>query len=299
MTAERWRKLLRRLGHRATVATEYRGQPADLLIALHAWRSADAVQRSRAERPDRPIIVGLAGTDIYHYLDTEPDVTRAAIEAANFLVGLHDRVGDALPESQRDKLRVIHQSAEPVKRRPRPSSRHFDVCVVAHLREVKDPLRAAAAVRGLPKSSRLRVLQLGGAREPGWAERAEREAKENDRLVWKGNVSARVVRRTIARSRLLVLSSRFEGGANVISEALAAGTPILASRIAGNVGLLGDDYPGYFPVADTAALRALLLNAENQPAFLSTLRHACARRAPLFTPQRETEAWRALLAEIV
>jgi glycosyltransferase involved in cell wall biosynthesis len=49
----------------------------------------------------------------------------------------------------------------------------------------------------------------------------------------------------------LVLSSKSEGGANVISEAVMASVPVIASRIPGTVGLLGENYPGYFEFGDT------------------------------------------------
>jgi glycosyltransferase involved in cell wall biosynthesis len=95
-----------------------------------------------------------------------------------------------------------------------------------------------------------------------------------------------------------VLSSLSEGGANVISEAVAAGLPVLASRIDGSVGLLGRDYPGYVPVGDTAALARLLRRLETNPDFLARLQRAIERRALLFRPAREKAAWQALIREI-
>ena len=94
----------------------------------------------------------------------------------------------------------------------------------------------------------------------------------------------------------MVISSLSEGGANVISEAVVAGVPVLASRIDGNVGLLGADYPGYFPVGNTEALTRLMRKLEHEPQFVASLRKALAGRAPLFRPAREMAAWRRLLA---
>jgi glycosyltransferase involved in cell wall biosynthesis len=96
----------------------------------------------------------------------------------------------------------------------------------------------------------------------------------------------------------MVLSSLSEGGANVISEAVVGGVPILASRIDGNVGLLGGDYPGYFPVGDTKALARLLQRIETDPRFVARLRRAIGRRAPLFRLTREVATWRRLLVEV-
>jgi putative glycosyltransferase (TIGR04348 family) len=297
-TALRWARIFRSLGHSARVATEYDGTPAELMVALHAWRSADAVRRFRELHPDRPLIVALSGTDLYEYIDRDPRRTLRSLASADRLVALQDLAQRRLATGFRAKLRIIHQSARPLSRRVARSPRFFEVAVIAHLRQVKDPLRAAKAARLLRAASRLRVVHVGGADSPQWAARAKAEMKNNPRYVWRGEVSGAEVRRLLARAGALVLSSRSEGGANVISEAAAAGVPVLASRIDGSVGLLGRDYPGYFPVGDTAALARLLHRIETEPGFLARLRAAVARRADLFTPEREIAAWKMLLDEL-
>jgi putative glycosyltransferase (TIGR04348 family) len=297
-TALRWARLLRALGHRVAVAVDYTGQRCDLLVALHAWRSAAAIRRYRAARPRAPLILALTGTDLYRFLRSHPQTTRASMVAADRLVALQPLAVDAIPADQRGKLRIIHQSARPLPRGVQPVRRFFDVCVIGHLRAEKDPFRAALAARRLPADSRVRVIQLGRGHARDWEERARAEMRVNPRYVWRGEVGGGEVRRVLARSRLMVISSRLEGGANVVSEAIVAGLPVLASDIPGNVGLLGRDYPGYFPPADTAALARLMLRAERDPAFYRRLRAAGRARAPLFTPARERRAWRALLAEL-
>jgi putative glycosyltransferase (TIGR04348 family) len=263
-TAMRWARLLRQLGHRVHVAVEYEDAPTDLMIALHAWRSAASMVRYRARYPGGTLIVGLGGTDVYRFLDSHPDVTVRSLDMADALVGLHDLIGDGIPDRHRAKLRVIHQSALPLTRAA-PNTRTFDVCVVGHLREEKDPFRTALAARLMPPSSRLRVVHVGRALDDGWATQARAEMAANPRYVWRGDVSGAAVRRLMARARLMVLSSIMEGGANVISEALVADLPVIASQIAGSIGLLGADHPGYYPTGDTAALARLLTRAEADP----------------------------------
>ena len=168
--------------------------------------------------------------------------------------------------------------------------------MIGHLRDVKDPLRAAEAARLLPADSRVRIEQVGRAYTPQWAARARAEMAANPRYLWRDDVPAAAVRRLLARSHAMVISSLSEGGANVISEAAVAGVPVLASRIDGNVGLLGADYPGYFPVGDTRALARLLQRLEREPRFVAQLGKALRRRAALFRPAREIAAWRRLLA---
>jgi glycosyltransferase involved in cell wall biosynthesis len=142
------------------------------------------------------------------------------------------------------------------------------------------------------------VLHVGKALSDDMAIEARAEMAANPRYHWLGELPRWQALRVLARSHVLVLSSRMEGGANVLSEALAFGVPILASHIAGSIGLLGEDYPGYFPLADTATLARLLEQAEHDPAFYQALSAWCARLAPLVHPVRESRAWASLLREV-
>ncbi len=268
------------------------------MIAIHAWRSADAIRYFRERYPDRPLIVALSGTDIYEYLDRDPAPTLHSLACADRLVALQDLARRRVPAQFRRKIRVVHQSAPPLRPVAPATRRSFDVAVIGHLREVKDPLRAAKASRRLPATSRIRIVHLGAAETSQWAAMAKAEMKVNPRYVWRGDRPRTEVRRLLGRARAMVLSSLTEGGANVISEAVAAGVPVLASRIDGSVGLLGSDYPGYFPVGDTAALARLLHRTETDPKFLIRLQRAIARRAPLFGRAREKAAWKKLIGEV-
>ncbi|MFG6157601.1 selenoneine biosynthesis selenosugar synthase SenB [Halomonas sp. 1390] len=298
-TATRWAGRLGELGCRVRIAGsedalgEWRvdGQAPDLVMALHAWRSHGAILACRQAFPAAALAVVLTGTDVYRFQHSHPEAFRESVAAADVLVGLHDALDEDLPGSVLPRLHIVHQSALPLPPgAPRPSRRYLNVLVAGHLREEKDPLRAALAVRALPSGSRLRVIQLGGAVETTWAQAAFEEMAVNPRYRWLGDLPRWRVRRWMARARLMVISSRMEGGANVVSEACVAGLPVLASDIPGNRGLLGGDYGGYFPVADTAALRELLRRAEAEPAFVEALRRQVTARAALFTPEAEREA---------
>ena len=159
-------------------------------------------------------------------------------------------------------------------------------------------MRTALAVRDLPANSRIRVSHFGMAHNKQSAKTAEAEMKRNPRYTWKGEVPGWRVRREFARTHLMVISSRAEGGANVISEAVVAGVPIIASDIDGNIGLLGRRYSGYYPVGDEMALRDRLLAAENAPKYLETLTRQCLALRNKFTPEAEQERWRKLIAKL-
>lgn len=298
MAANRWARILRGLGHRVRIDAAYDGEPADVMVAVHAWRSAKAIERYKTAYPNHPLVLQLSGTDIYGTLKSDPVPTLQAMERADRLVALNDLAWKVVPRRLHKKLIVMHQSAEPLAEPRQPNPRAVIVSVIGHLRDVKDPLRAALAARLLPAESRVRIEQVGRAYTPEWAARARAEMADNPRYRWRDDVPAAGVRRLLARSHAMAITSLSEGGANVISEAVVASVPILASRMDGNVGLLGRDYAGYFPVGDTKALARLMRRLEEEPAFVTQLGAMLRARAPLFRPMREIAAWRALLTDI-
>ncbi|MBL4712202.1 MAG: TIGR04348 family glycosyltransferase [Gammaproteobacteria bacterium] len=301
-TAKRWAFFLRQLGHRVSIDVEWHEKPYDLMVALHAWRSAPSIALFKKKFPDRPLVLAMTGTDLYRFINSHPEPTLASIKSADRLVVLHRLATRVLPASCHHKVHVIHQSAvalsDESSRQVKRSVKTFDVCIVGHLREEKDSMRVAYAVRDLPADSRIRILHYGKAHNDEWANYAMQEMKINPRYHWFGEVPHWKVRRAYRSCHLMVLPSVMEGGANVISEASIAGLPIIASDIDGSVGLLGDDYAGYFPVQDTAALRKLLLKAEAELEYVRNLTQQCKQRAALFTQEAEKQGWADLLNDM-
>lgn len=289
-TALRWARMLREDGHRVQVSVDYNDEDIDLMIAIHAWRSADVIERYRQRFPGGPLVLCLGGTDVNTFLRTHPEATLRSMEMADALICLHDLICEALPLPLRKKLHVVIQSAMPLSIPRRSAKKNFDICVIGHLRDEKDPFRTALAARLLPPSSKVRVIHLGKAHSPDFTKQAKSEMASNPRYLWQGEMPGWRVRRELSKTHLMVISSTQEGGANVISEAIVAGVPVIASDIAGNVGLLGPDYPGYYPVGDEVALAHLLERAETDPAFLKTLTRAGKKLNPKFKPAHEKAA---------
>ena len=310
VTALRWARCLRRLGWRTFVEVGWSGRPADLLVALHARHAAAAIERWRERTPPSPLFVAATGTDLYLDLAQGGErgrIARAGLEAADRILVLQGEALAALPDDLRERARVVHQSfpgladrgpEAPADRAAdgSPAPDRFEVCVLANLRAVKDPLLAARAVRRLPPESRARVTLLGAELDSELA----REARdlEGPRFRWLGPRARRAALCTLARSRLCVQTSRAEGGANVLTEALALDVPLLATRIPGAVGLLGDDHPGLFPVGDEQALAELIGRAEREPEFRAALAEHGRRRAWITAPELELATWRGLLTEV-
>lgn len=302
-TATRWTRLLKPLGYQISLFLPEATPPTrspDLILALHAWRSHEAIRAWKCAHPECPLVLVLTGTDVYRFQYSHPDMVYYSMDVADALIGLHDCLSENLPERYLSKLVVVHQSAEPLPPvGAERARRRVDILVAGHLREEKDSLRAAYAVRDLPRDSQLRVIQLGGAHSEDWAEAARDEMRDNPRYRWLEDQPRWRVRQWMARARAMVISSRMEGGANVVSEACVAGLPIIASDIAGNRGLLGEDYAGYYPVGDTVALRECLLRIERDQIWYQTLKRQVQAKASLFTPEAEQAALARVISTVL
>ncbi len=297
ITAVRWAGIFKKLGHRVRVTQNYDGKSCDVLIALHARRSADSIRHFREAHPELPLIVVLTGTDVYRDIRRDRKA-KQSLEVAHRIVVLQKMALHEIPRALRKKARVIYQSADPLRSRLSRANGIFDVCVVGHLRGEKDPLRAAMAVRNLPAQSRIQVTHVGLALDPQLEITAKQEVRHNPRYRWIGQLSHGKTRQRLARSDLVCITSKMEGSSNVLSEALASGVPVVASKISGLMGTLGKQFPGYYPVGNTGKLRRLLIKAESDPRFYNALKQHCKKLSPLVKPQRELLAWRALLKNI-
>lgn len=295
VTANRWAKLLRSLGHQVRITTTYRGKP-DLLVALHARRSHDSIRRFHQTFPDRPLIVALTGTDVYRDIHRD-DAARESLRMASHLIVLQSAAIREIPRPIRGKVHVVLQSAEPCQRK-RPKGSAVRLVAVGHLRAEKDPFRLAESLRLVPEPA-LEVMHAGGALTQEFASEARRWMRREPRYRWIGEVPAARARQMIADADALVLSSVLEGGANVISEAVVCGVPVLASRIPSSVALLSRGYQGYFKTGSSRDLARLIRRFSDDTSFRRDLKNHIRRLRPKFSPHAEREAWRTLLRQIV
>lgn len=295
-SAARWSRMLRSLGHRVRVESDWSGGNADVLVALHARKSYPSIARFHAERPHCPIIVVLTGTDVYRDIKIDEEA-KAALSIATRLVVLQKQALKELTPAARRKAQIVHQSSDTALRLDSPSG-VFRIAVVGHLREEKDPFCAARALSYLREVSSIELLQIGEALDPAMAAQCARWRKRDARYRWLGSVAHHLALRWMSRSHVLVVSSVMEGGANVISEAVRIGLPVLASKISGNVGMLGAEYRGYYPLGDEQALARLIERSATAPKFYEGLRRAVAARQSSFTPASEQAAWRRVLKSV-
>ena len=294
-TAARWAQMLR-ARYKVIVQSEWRGERADAMLALHARRSASSIEEFHRDHAGRLAVV-LTGTDVYGDLPQSREATRS-LEIADRIVVLQEEAMRALPPASRAKATVIFQSAPPLPRRAKPRDR-LECVAVGHLRAEKDPGTLFRAWSRLPPDAPIFMRHIGAPLDAGLGAEALEVMQRDQRYRYSGALPHRATRAAIARAHVLVHPSIAEGGANVIVEAVMAGTAVIASGISGNVGMLGRDYPGYFDAGDESGLARRLVQAWETREYLRRLQAACAKRRPLFAAAREQRAVRALVAALL
>ena len=296
-TAARWARLLAPWYRVILQGATEPVADAVAMVALHARRSHAAIAQWRALYPDRALVVAMSGTDLYKDLPAGDRDVAHSMAIADRLIVLQDDARWFVPERMRAKVRVVFQSARALKPWPGKRRDRLHCALVAHLREEKDPATAFAAWRHLPADLPASLTIIGAALDPALGRAARELAAADARVQWLGPRAHAWTRQAIKRAHALIVPSRMEGGANVVAEAVTSGTAVLGTRISGNVGMLGDDYPGYFAVGDAAALAALVARACTDRRFLRGLEAHGRRRAPLFTPAAERSALHDVVSE--
>jgi len=306
-TARRWKALLGPQ-YRVRITQQWPDREApndEFMLALHARRSAGAIEAWALVHGSRGLAVVLTGTDLYGDILTDARAQRS-LDLAGRLVVLQALGPNALPPQARHKTRVIYQSTT-ARQALVKTSRHLVAVMVGHLRSVKSPETLFEAARLLRARDDIRIRHIGEASDAHWTSLAQATARDCPNYGWLGGMPHAATRRAIQRAHVLIHPSALEGGAHVIMEAVRSGTPVLASRVPGNIGMLGPDYEGYFAHGDAAQLAAQLARCQDEQrrfaddpalAWLARLRAQCDRRAPLFAPEAERAALLQLLQEL-
>lgn len=296
-TAYRWSQMLTGK-FKTTIAQNWDRTPFNVMLALHARRSADSIAawaKARGTVSNAPgLAVVLTGTDLYRDIQTD-SAAQTSLALARRLVVLQERGPDALPADVRHKAKVIFQST--TSRQPLPkTNRHVRAVMVGHLRDEKSPQTLFETARLLRDHPDILTDHIGEPLDAALGDQARATALACPNYRWLGGLAHEATRRHIQRAHVLIHGSRMEGGAHVVMEAICSGTPVLASRIDGNIGMLGADYPGYFEHGDARGLANLLLKF---PSLRDDLQAHCRARAPLFTPEAEQQSLIQLVSHLL
>lgn len=307
----RWANLFRSLGHQSNILTQYKNQICDLLIALHAVKSADSIERFHKRHPSKPCFVTLTGTDVF--MDSNKNAKDQTKEQAQALstmqiaariIVLQSDMKSAIPNQMHNKIRVVYQSAKPAKKpqqhqqlQRRLNQDEFNICLLGHLRDVKDPFLILQAIKKLPQKTNVRIIHIGAALEQLCETKARSFMLADSRYHWLGELPRSLAMQHLAECNLLVMTSKSEGGPSAVSEALASDVPILSTRTSGVIGILGEKYPGLFDIGDADQLARLIAKCQDDAKFLQRLKAACASKKKLVSPAYELHTWEKILSE--
>ena len=295
VTTSRIVDILRGFGIDARGSYYFDGEDADVLISLHAVKGVKVVRDFREKMPNGRVIVLLTGTDLYQSLPEGSEAGLQNLADADRIVVVQDAAIGRLPVEVREKVVVIPASLDPIPIKGAPVVPPFAISVVGHPRPVKRPFLTIEAVAQHPEWKDVEVWQIGEALDEESRETAEEWAKKDPRYRWFGGLPREESLALCAKSSLTVNSSILEGGANAVLEAMSMGVPVLASRIEGNEGILGADYPGYFGEGE---LGVVLQSIIDKRVELSDWVRLASARLPLFSRESETACWLELLTNI-
>jgi putative glycosyltransferase (TIGR04348 family) len=283
-TAKRWHHMLSG-NYAAEIMLQWDGRPFDVMLALHARRSAESIAEWSVKYPDKLIVLALTGTDLYRDIAVDP-LAQQSLKLAHRLIVLQDMGPKNLPAEHQSKCQVIFQSTTR-RQTAKKTTQKLRALMVGHLRSEKSPETYFEVAKILAVREEIVLDHIGAPLDAELGQKASQLSLELSNYRYLGEQTHAQTRARIVRAHLLVHPSRMEGGAHVVMEAVMSGTPVLASRIDGNVGMLGVNYDGYFPVGDAQALASMLQKCKNEPGFLDHLNKQCALRAPLFEHQAE------------
>lgn len=296
ITALRWAAFIRHMGWRVRVINRYQQQPADVMIALNARRN-QADFRAYAENGQGALILALTGTDSYAGWPNA-DEQRFAEQHVDALIALQDDMRQRLPVTLRSRCTVIYQSAARLdNERAQNSTPVF--LLSGHLRAEKAPFLPVQSIHEYLPTMTMQLMHCGGVIDAGMDEQARQWMQRETRYHYLGELPHRQALQQLQHADALINPSRIEGGPAVVTEAIVAGVPVLASNIPAHRGLLGEDYLGFFQVDDPAELACRITDFIEHRDYRERLRQQIVAREHLFQTEHERACLQRLLCSVV
>ena len=270
---------------------------ADVLIALHARKSAHFIDAFLHANPEGKVLLYLTGTDLYSDIPKGCVISDNSMKQADALVVSQEASFHSVPEKYQSKISVIYTSIQLPKHELYASDNGVSIfSCIGHLRAVKQPFMAVNALQLLDDEVQLKLL--GDVVDEGLDKVAQDWQDKDHRFQWLGSLPHADTMQWMKNSLVTLNTSVMEGGANSVGESIVLGVPVLASRIEGNIGMLGADYDGYFsaePADGVQELADLMQRVLHDKAFLKHLQRQAQERSTKFTRENEKLGWMNLI----
>ena len=245
------------------LAWHLRANPSIGLLHAHFGLPDAILVQRQAARAGLPFVVTLHGDDAFKLLprrDWIGGAVRRAVSSASAVICVSNAMARAVSSTVDVDPIVIPNGYDDALFKRSELERDLGLLFVGNLVPTKNVpmlLRSYARVRsevGLP----LTIAGDGPLRTSLAASAASLGLADSVRFL--GVQDRRQVRDLMARANALVLPSLSEGWGVVVAEALASGTPVVASRVGGVPEILASDDGGILvPPADEGALAAALV----------------------------------------
>lgn len=169
------------------------------------------------------------------------------------------------------------------------------VTMVANLQVNKDHLTVLKALLQIPERYKVHVMFVGylGANTEGVINFVNRN-RLRDKVTLCGQVEN--VSSVLQYTHLLIHSSKSEGMSVAVLEAVLSDIPVVATRIPGNIEVMGEQYKYYFEVADETSLANAIIAALDNYGELKQYAYDLHRElAPLYSREHMKETLAGIL----
>ena len=249
--------------------------PFDIMVA--AWAYPDAVAGALLAREmGVPLVTSLLGSDVNEFpglFGISPQI-RWGFQRAQRVIAVSQSIADRAVElgARRERVLVQHNGVDGARFRIQDRAEARKSAGIEHDRPVIGYVGNIRPVKGsdvLIEAMDHLVKQLGNTTAELWIagggeieEQVRARATAlglDDRIRFLGRQTHDGVARLMSAFDVFCLPSRNEGCPNVVLEALAAGKPVVATRVGGIPELLTEGKNGYLvPSEDPAALARAL-----------------------------------------
>jgi glycosyltransferase involved in cell wall biosynthesis len=196
-----------------------------------------------------------------------------------------------------DRRLVVVPNATPLAERPTDVPLETSTLVFVGRLTVQKSLDVAIdAMRGLPE---LRLVVVGDGPERSALERRAAHAGLDGRIVFAGAAARAEVLRRLAGAFAAVLPSSWENMPHAVAEALAVGTPVVATAVGGVPEIVRDGENGLLvPPASSDALAAALRRLVEEPGLRDRLAAAAPASVANLAPELVYGRIESILEEV-
>ena len=229
----------------------------------------------------RPVITPARGSDITRIRQSRIDrlITRLCLASNRYVIcvsaSIHDELCMLYPFA-RHKLKIIHNGVDQglldIHRHAKTTDHPLKLITVGSLIPRKSINTIITAVANCENCT---LTIIGDGSEKKQLKAQTRQVGVEERVIFKGALVQQAVFSELAKADVFILASKSEGRPNVVIEAMAAGLPVIVSKIDAVIDFVKPEKTGLlFDVGDPHQLAQGIQQLMNNPGLRLTLGEA-------------------------